>query len=175
MLCSRARRRSLPAAADRSNRRAARWRRHRAIDAHVELIMGMGSFLALGGKRACPRNLVRPETVAHLSAIAHVRKQVTRFVRLMAPASWMSAIGSGRRGPALQASIAQLSRWVVSSSAGATGYYPDALRSRSLQCGAGEPDEAREHSCSPQGQACSSPCASEREHATYYEPNSGSE
>ena len=152
----------------KSSRRAARWRRHHAVDLHVELILGMGSFLALGGKSGCPRGLARPDTEAHVSAIAHIRKQVCRFVRLMAPATWLSAIGSGRRGPALQASVAQLSSWAASSSRGAAGYWPDAPRPFSPQVVAGEPGGAQERFVSFDGEVRGSPYHSGKEHAQRY-------
>ena len=89
----------------RSNRRAARWRRHRAADIAVRNAFAASSFVALGCPRFCPRALPRPESEAHIKATAFIRRRALQFARLMEPAG---PIGSGRRGPSLKAQLEQL-------------------------------------------------------------------
>ena len=94
----------------RSARRALRWRRRRACDVVMRLVFAASSFVALGSRASCPRALPRADTAAHIAAAAFVRKRTFQFVRLMEEAG-AATIGSGRRGPALQVQLNELTEW----------------------------------------------------------------
>ena len=81
----------------RSNRRAARWRRHRAADIAVRNAFAASSFVALGCPRFCPRALPRPESEAHIKATAFIRRRALQFARLTEPAGPSEAGGAGLR------------------------------------------------------------------------------
>jgi len=76
----------------------------------MRLVFAASSFVALGSRANCPRALPRADTAAHIAAAAFVRKRTFQFVRLMEEAG-AATIGSGRRGPALQVQLNELTEW----------------------------------------------------------------
>ena len=83
----------------RSARRRARWRVHRAVETLVRWQFGVASFMACGSPRRPPRDLRRPDTPAHASALERARESALAFIRLGLDS--IPDLSSGRRGNTL--------------------------------------------------------------------------
>ena len=82
-----------------SSRRAARWRRRLAAKEMVQFVLGVSSWLALGGPEKCPGELQSPTSPAHGLALVHIETSSLRRIRLIKPSP--ALVGCGRRGPAV--------------------------------------------------------------------------
>ena len=93
-----------------SSRRAARWRRGVAAGEMVRVILGVSSWLSLGGPARCPDLLQSPTSAAHELALVHIKKSSLRWIRLIE--SSPDLIGCGRRGPAVARQLDALRAWL---------------------------------------------------------------
>ena len=105
-----------------SSRRAARWRRRVATKDMVQVVMGVSSWMALGGPAKCPQLLQSPTTAAHELAIAHIERSSSRWIRLIE--SSPDLIGCGRRGPAVARQLDALRTWLAAFPDACQGYGP---------------------------------------------------
>ena len=112
-----------------SSRRAARWRRRVAAKDMVQVVMGVSSWMALGGPAKCPQLLQSPTTAAHELAIAHIERSSSRWIRLIE--SSPDLIGCGRRGPAVARQLDALRAWLEA--------FPDVCRDYGLVRGGPAP------------------------------------
>ena len=106
----------------RSARRAARWRRRVAAKAMVGIIVGVSSWVSLGGPARCPPELQPPTSPAHLLALDHLETSSLRWIRLIE--SSPDLVGSGRKGPAVARQFGALRNWLAAFPDACHGYAP---------------------------------------------------
>ena len=106
----------------RSARRAARWRRRVAAKQMVGIIVGVSSWVSLGGPAKCPPDLQLPTSPAHILALDHLETSSLRWIRLIE--SSPDLVGSGRKGPAVARQFDALRDWMAAFPDACHGYAP---------------------------------------------------